>query len=204
MKEKYTDIIKELTEKELLFHLYLTQAILFIISIILSFILFDRLSDLLQLFDLNDSNILLIGGTAGLAVVFLDLIFMRIFPSSYYDDGGLNERVFRNRSVLHIAIIAAIVAVCEELLFRGIIQTHVGLVMTSLIFAVIHYRYLFNWFLFLNVVVLSFFIGYIFFITENLFVTIFMHFIIDFLLGLNIKYRHNKGSNDRNTGRDAS
>ncbi|MBY0122554.1 CPBP family intramembrane glutamic endopeptidase [Bacillus sp. S/N-304-OC-R1] len=203
MKDKYTGIIKELTEKELLFHLYLTQAILFFISIILSIILFDRISDVLSLFELKDINILLIGGSAGLAVVLLDLIFMKILPPSYYDDGGLNERVFRNRGVLHMAVIAAIVAFCEELLFRGIIQTHVGLVITSLIFAVIHYRYLFNWFLFLNVVVLSFFIGYIFFITENLFVTIFMHFIIDFLLGLNIKYRHNKGSK-RETGRDVS
>ncbi|MEH7124344.1 CPBP family intramembrane glutamic endopeptidase [Bacillus sp. JJ1532] len=204
MKEKYTGIIKELSDRELLFHLYLTQFILLAISFILSLILFNRFSDVLNLFKIGDMNILFIGGTAGLAVVLLDVILMKLLPPSLYDDGGLNERVFRNRSVFHIALIAAIVAFCEELLFRGIIQTHVGLVFSSLIFAVVHYRYLFNWFLFLNVVVLSFFIGYIFLITNNLFVTIFTHFIIDFLLGLIIKYRHNTGSKSGNTGRDVS
>ncbi|WP_066294142.1 CPBP family intramembrane glutamic endopeptidase [Bacillus sp. FJAT-29937] len=204
MKDKYTGIIKGLSDRELLFHLYLTQFILLAISFILSLILFNRLTDVLHLFKINDMNILLIGGTAGLGVVLLDVILMKLLPPSFYDDGGLNERVFRNRSVLHIALIAATVAFCEELLFRGIIQTHVGLVYSSLIFAVVHYRYLFNWFLFLNVVVLSFFIGYIFLITNNLFVTIFTHFIIDFLLGLIIKYRHNTGSNSGNTGRDVS
>ena len=90
MKKKYTEVIKELTDKELLFHLYLTQVILFIISIILSLILFQRYSDFLSLFNINDMNILVIGGTAGIAVVLLDIILMKVLPSSYYDDGGLN------------------------------------------------------------------------------------------------------------------
>jgi membrane protease YdiL (CAAX protease family) len=135
---------------------------------------------------------LLIGGVAGIAVVLLDIILMRILPASYYDDGGLNERIFRNRNIVHIAFIAAVVAFCEEVLFRGIIQTHVGLVFSSIIFAIVHYRYLFNWFLFLNIIVLSFFIGYLFLLTGNLWVTIFMHFIIDFLLGILIRNRNNK------------
>ena len=190
MKDKYSGIINELSDKELLFHLYLTQMILLFVSIILSVILFDSFREFSDLFIWNDFNILLIGGTAGLAIVLLDIIFMKILPFSFYDDGGLNKRVFRNRSVIHIGFIAAIVSFSEELLFRGVIQTHVGLIITSIIFAVIHYRYLFNWFLFLNIIVLSFFIGFIFQMTGNLFVTIFMHFIIDFLLGVLIKFRY--------------
>lgn len=192
MKDKYAGIIKELSDKELLFHLYLTQIILLTISSILGIILFDSFRDFFGLFKWNDPKIFLIGGAVGLAVVLLDLILMKLLPPSYYDDGGLNERIFRSRSVLHIAFIAAVVAISEELLFRGVIQTHVGLVISSLIFAVVHYRYLFNWFLFLNVIVLSFLIGYIFYITDNLVVTIFMHFTIDFLLGIILKYRNNK------------
>lgn len=189
MKDNYAGIIKQLTDKELLFHLYLTQIILLTISSFLGMILFDSFRDFLGLFQWNDKKIFIIGGAAGLAVVLLDCLLMKLLPPSYYDDGGLNERIFRDRSVLHIAFIAAVVAFSEELLFRGIIQTHVGLVISSLIFAVVHYRYLFNWFLFLNVIVLSFFIGYIFLLTDNLVVTIFMHFIIDFLLGIILKYR---------------
>ncbi|QED48467.1 CPBP family intramembrane glutamic endopeptidase [Cytobacillus dafuensis] len=193
MKNKYSELIKELSDRELLFHLYLTQVILLAISAILGLILFDHISDFLNLFLLHDRNMWLIGGIAGLLVVMLDITLMKFLPHAYYDDGGLNERIFRNRSVIHIAFIAAIVAFCEELLFRGVIQTHFGLVVSSIVFAVVHYRYIFNWFLFLNVIVLSFLIGYIFLITDNLFVTIFMHFIIDFLLGIVIKYRKHIG-----------
>lgn len=191
MKNKYNELIKGLTDREILFHLYMTQIILLVITIVLGFLLFDQFS-FMKAIDFSDIRILLIGVPAGVAVVMLDILLMKWLPSSYYDDGGLNKRIFKNRSILHIAWIAAFVAISEELLFRGVIQTKVGLILASLIFAVIHYRYLFNWFLFTNIVVLSFFIGYMYEWSENLALTIVMHFTIDFLLGLYIKYRHSK------------
>ncbi|MFZ7945091.1 MULTISPECIES: CPBP family intramembrane glutamic endopeptidase [Bacillaceae] len=189
MKKKYNELIESLTDKELLYHLYLTQIILLAISLILGFLLYDHFSYLHQI-RLRDVDIVAIGVPAGVAVVVMDIVLMKWLPSSYYDDGGLNERIFKNRNVFHILVIALIVAFSEELLFRGIIQTKVGLIVASLIFAIIHYRYLFNWFLFLNIVLLSFLIGMIYEWTGNLAVTIIMHFIIDFLLGLYIKFRH--------------
>jgi uncharacterized protein len=200
MKKKHMEIIKELSDKDLLFHLYATQLLLLAISAILGFILFNDFSSFFDLFFWEDLNILYIGAGAGIAVVLADLLLMKIVPASYYDDGGLNERIFRNRNPLHIAVIAAIVAFCEELLFRGIIQTHFGLLVSSIIFAAVHYRYLFNWFLFINIIVLSFLIGIIYLKTGNLAVTIIMHFLIDFLLGISIRYR--KQDNIGETGRD--
>ncbi|MGD6853448.1 CPBP family intramembrane glutamic endopeptidase [Bacillus infantis] len=200
MKKKHMEIIKELSDKDLLFHLYATQLLLLAISAILGFILFNDFSSFFDLFFWEDLNILYIGAGAGIAVVLADLLLMKIVPASYYDDGGLNERIFRNRNPLHIAVIAAIVAFCEELLFRGVIQTHFGLLVSSIIFAAVHYRYLFNWFLFVNIIVLSFLIGIIYLKTGNLAVTIFMHFLIDFLLGISIRYR--KQDNIEETGRD--
>jgi uncharacterized protein len=191
MKNKYSELVKGLTDKELLFHLYMTQFILLGISFILGILLFDHFS-FLQSINFSDVNILLIGIPTGVAVVVVDILLMKWLPSSYYDDGGLNERIFSNKRIIHIALIAALVAVSEELLFRGIIQTKTGLIFASLIFAIIHYRYLFNWFLFSNIVLLSFFIGFIYERTNNLAVTIIMHFTIDFLLGLHINYRRKK------------
>ncbi|MDR7238710.1 CPBP family intramembrane glutamic endopeptidase [Neobacillus drentensis] len=188
MKKKYFELINGLTDKDLLFHLYMTQFILCVISILLGFIFFDHLSYLNNI-SLKDFQIITIGVPAGIAVVLADILLMKWLPSSYYDDGGLNERIFKNRNIFHILFIALIVAFSEELLFRGIIQTKLGLILASIIFAIIHYRYLFNWFLFVNIVVLSFFIGLIFVWTENLAVTIAMHFVIDFLLGVYIKFR---------------
>lgn len=187
MKRKYNELITALTDKELLFHLYMTQIIILAISLILGFLLFDNFSFFNP--DWKDVRILSIGAPCGIAVVLADLLLMNLLPRSYYDDGGLNERIFKNRTSLHIVVIAAFVAFSEELLFRGVIQTKVGLLIASLIFAIIHYRYLFNWFLFLNIILLSFFIGFIYLKTGNLAITIWMHFIIDLLLGLYIKFR---------------
>ncbi|MCM3566757.1 CPBP family intramembrane glutamic endopeptidase [Neobacillus mesonae] len=185
---KYNEMIAGLTDKELLFHLYLTQIIILIISAILSWLLFDDLS-YLDHFSIKDPDIYKIGILSGLAVVVLDIALMKSLPSHFYNDGGLNERIFRKRNVLHIFFIAAIVAFSEELLFRGIIQTKVGLIFASIIFAIIHYRYLFNWYLFINIVSLSFIIGFIYQWTNNFAVTIIMHFVIDFLLGIYIKFK---------------
>jgi len=188
MKKKYFELINGLTDKDLLFHLYMTQIILCAISLLLGFIFFDHFSYLDKII-LDDVHLFTIGIPAGIIIVMIDIFLMRCLPSSFYDDGGLNERIFRNRNTLHIIIIALFVAFSEELLFRGIIQTKVGLILASIIFAIIHYRYLFNWFLFVNIVLLSFFIGAIFEWSDNLAVTIVMHFVIDFLLGMYIKYK---------------
>jgi uncharacterized protein len=189
MKDRYKETVAGLTEKELLFHLAATQILLLTISAILGMIMFDSLNEFKGLFIWDDRKIFTLGICAGAAVVALDYILMKYLPKSYYDDGGLNERIFRNRSVVQIMLIAAMVAVSEEILFRGIIQTNTGLIISSIIFAVVHYRYLFNWFLFTNIILLSFLIGYIYMITNNLVVTIVMHFFIDFVLGLIIKFR---------------
>ncbi|MCM3571704.1 MULTISPECIES: CPBP family intramembrane glutamic endopeptidase [Mesobacillus] len=189
MKDRYKETVAGLTEKELLFHLIATQILLLTISGILGMILFDSFNEFEGLFIWKDWNILLVGLTAGAAVVVMDFIFMRYLPKSYYDDGGLNERIFKNRSVVQIMLIAAMVAISEEILFRGVIQTNTGLIISSIIFAVVHYRYLFNWFLFINIILLSFLIGYIYMVTNNLVVTIVMHFFIDFILGIIIKFR---------------
>lgn len=199
MKKKYNEIISELTDRELLFHLYATQLLLFGISLVLGFILFDHFSFFRHI-RLADVNILTIGASAGIVVAVVDLLLMKWLPTSYYDDGGLNEKIFRNKSIIHIAFIAFIVAFSEELLFRGIIQAKFGLIAASILFAGVHYRYLFNWFLFVDIVLLSFFIGVVFLVTNNLAVTIMMHFMIDFLLGIYMRWNHSKMTG---TGRDA-
>ncbi|WP_462412067.1 lysostaphin resistance A-like protein [Neobacillus sp. Marseille-QA0830] len=196
MKTKYSELIKSLTDRELLFHLFLTQIILLVVSFVLGVILFDGFAYLNSI-RLFDSRILSVGLISGVVIVILDIVMMKWLPASYYDDGGLNNRIFRNRSVFTIFIIAAIVSFSEELLFRGIIQTKVGLLFASIIFAVIHYRYLFNWYLFMNIVSLSLLIGFIYEWSGNLAVTIMMHFIIDFLLGIYIKFKHSPRTDEQ-------
>ena len=192
MKNKQAELIKQLTDKQLLYNLFLTQIIILTISLFLGMILFEDFSAFLNLFNFNDINILLVGVPAGLLVVIFDVIMMKVTPASYQDDGGVNERIFSNLPYTMVFIVALVVAISEELLFRGVIQTHLGLLWTSMIFAAVHYRYLFNWFLFMSVLVLSFFIGFLFEWTENILVTITAHFLIDFILGILIRRKYVK------------
>lgn len=192
MKNKQAQLIKQLTDKQLLYNLFLTQIILLTIGFFLGIILFEDFSTFRSLFDIKDMDILLIGVPAGILVVIFDVVMMKVTPVSYQDDGGVNERIFSSLPYPMIFIVSLLVAVSEELLFRGVMQTHIGLLWTSIIFAAVHYRYLFNWFLFLNVTLLSFLIGFLFEWTQNILVTITAHFLIDFILGILIRHKYVK------------
>lgn len=185
-------IVSQLTDRELLFNLYLTQAILFVIAMIGSYFVFSSLADLLSLFQANMSDIFLIGGSVALIVIIIDFILYKYVPKHLIDDGGVNQRVFSRRSVWHIILLCVVIAFVEELLFRGVIQTAIGLVYASFIFAVIHVRYLKSIVLFTVVVLVSFILGWLFFITNNLLVPMFAHFIIDCVLGIAIMVKYRK------------
>lgn len=187
-KENYTSLISQLSDRELVKNLYATQGILFVLSLLLQFMIFRENKLFYDLF-YYDSRDFFIGIVAGFIIICMDIFFMVKLPMQYHDDGGVNARVFRNRHPLHIAFIAFIVAFVEELLFRGIIQTNLGLWISCLIFAFMHYRYLFNLFLFFNVVFVSIVIGLLFEWTQNLWVTIIMHFLIDFILGCILRFK---------------
>ncbi len=189
-----SDLIKGMTDKEVISHLYLTQLILLVIASIIGFFLFDDFESFLEIWKFNLSDIIIYGGLTGIAVILIDLWLMKVLPGHLFDDGGINERVFRNLSIFQIFILSLIIATVEEWLFRGVIQTHFGLVVSSILFALLHVRYLKKWFLFIIVILLSFLLGWLYELTGNLFVPIFAHFMIDFVFGVKIRteYQRNK------------
>jgi len=183
------EIIGQLSKKELTFHIIATQIVLLTISIILGIFFIKDISSFFNLFRF-DSSIYVIGIPNGILVVILDLFLMKVLPQSYYDDGGINEKIFQSRSVFEIIGLTLLIAFCEEVLFRGIIQTHFGIIVGSIIFALVHIRYWGHWFLIINIVILSFWIGAVYeFSDHHLLTTITMHFIIDLFLGIAIKLR---------------
>lgn len=186
-KAKYMELINQLTDRDLLKNVYMTQVILLIIAFFLHMIIFRWNPPITELFKYEWTDFI-IGIIAALVVVILDIWLMNRFTTHYHDDSGVNKRIFQDRHPFHIAFIALIVAFSEELLFRGVIQSNLGLVLSCLLFAIMHYRYLFNPFLFANVVLVSIVIGVLYEVTENLWVTVIMHFLIDFLLGCIIRF----------------
>lgn len=183
------ELLEKISDKELKMSLILSQVLFLLISIILSLFLFEHFFDWFYLFKFYGKEIFYYGIIPGLIIVMIDLILINVLPARYLDDGGINRRVFKDRSVGDIFFIALIIAICEELLFRGVFQTTFGFIIASLIFALVHVRYLKKPILFISVLFVSFYIGFLFEITGNLLVTMAMHFTIDFLLGLMIKFQ---------------
>ncbi|MFS0672699.1 CPBP family intramembrane glutamic endopeptidase [Ornithinibacillus sp. 179-J 7C1 HS] len=186
---KQSEIAKQLTDQKLRKAVVFSQILLLLISVILSFILFERFADWINLFTVNLKEIVYFGIVPGIVIVLIDLIMISSLSNSYYDDGGINKRIFTNISLPKIFLITLLVAVSEELLFRGVLQTNYGYLIASITFALVHVRYLRKPILLISVLLVSFVIGYIYIITGSLVVTITTHFLIDFLLGLLIRYK---------------
>jgi membrane protease YdiL (CAAX protease family) len=182
--------LNRIDNRTLYLNLIITQMILFCIgAIIYFFFLRDTLS-LRELFHLKNLPFnVAVGVGFATAVVCIDVALMRIFPKGYFDDGGVNERIFRDVNVLHIALIALFVAFIEEWLFRAVLQQILGVFWASLLFASIHYRYLYKWIYGLLIVFISFGFGYLYEWTGSMWSVVTAHFLIDFTLGLLIRYK---------------
>ncbi|RWR15009.1 CPBP family intramembrane metalloprotease [Siminovitchia fortis] len=186
-QSRQANLIKQMTHRELTAHLYLTQLILLMVSLIAGAIFFD-IADILLRFKF-DSRWVFWGVVNGAAVAGIDIMLMNLLPERYYDDGGINNKIFKAMPFWQIPLVALVVAFTEELLFRGIVQTSIGLVAASILFAVIHLRYWTHWYLMVNVIILSFWIGIVYEMADRLlWPVIAMHFTIDCLLGIYIKF----------------
>lgn len=186
---KQSELIKRMTDKQVKQQLLLSQLFFLLLSIALSVFLFSNLSDWLLYFNFYINQIVFYGLLPAIILVAFELILVLFIPAHHLDDGGINEKVFKNQSIFSIFIIALVVAISEEFLFRGVIQTTFGYVFASSLFVLVHFRYLKKPVLLTLIILTSFLIGYLFKVTENLLVTIVFHFIVDFLLGIAIKYK---------------
>lgn len=177
----------QLTDRLLLLNLYITQGLTLIIGLI--WILFQKRNPFELL--ILPEKVHFVAWGLGLAAVMLvvDYLLTHIVPEESMDDGGINDLLFRNRPVWHIIIIAAIVSFCEELLFRGAIQYSIGPYWTSIIFALIHVRYLRHFVPTGWVFLSSYGLGYIYIQSGSLWAPILCHFFIDLFSGLVIRYR---------------
>lgn len=178
---------RQLNDRLLLINLYITQGLTLFIGLVI--LLFQKRNPI-SLFHFPKSVEFLYWGV-GLAVVMfvIDLLLSKFIAEDSLDDGGINVMLFRKRPIWHIFVISAVVAICEELLFRGAIQHGIGPYWTSILFAVIHIRYLKHWIPTGWVFASSYGLGYIYILSGSLWAPIICHFLIDFISGLVIKFR---------------
>ncbi|WP_159882950.1 CPBP family intramembrane glutamic endopeptidase [Paenibacillus puerhi] len=177
----------ELTDRLLVLNLYVTQAVVLLIAAV---ILWFQKPNLPSLFSLEPAwPIVLWGAVFAAVVLVVDLLISQWVPPEVADDGGINEMLFGSRPLWHIAVMSLVVAVCEELLFRGAIQASWGPYWTSILFAAIHFRYLQHWLMTGLVFGISYGLGWIYIQTGSLWTPILAHFLIDFVMGCILRYR---------------
>ncbi|SDC39318.1 hypothetical protein SAMN02799630_00466 [Paenibacillus sp. UNCCL117] len=177
----------ELTDRLLIINLYVTQAVVLLIAAV---ILWFQKPNLLSMFAVQPMwQIALWGTVYAVAVLVIDMLISQWVPPEITDDGGINEKLFGNRPLWHIAVMSLAVAICEELLFRGAIQAAWGPYWTSILFAAIHFRYLQHWLMTGLVFSISYGLGWIYIQTGSLWTPILAHFLIDFVMGCILRYR---------------
>ncbi|WP_318243515.1 CPBP family intramembrane glutamic endopeptidase [Fictibacillus norfolkensis] len=191
MKNNWID---QITPRELLLNVYFSQSLFMIAALGLAF--FFNVSFPWVLHDLDLSiNEWLLAISTGLFLPFLSIQLKKRLPEESLDDGGINEKIFGSLSYIHIFFLTGIIAFAEEWLFRGVLQSLLGLFLTSIIFAVLHVRYIKKPVLFSIVCGLSFWLGMIYEMTDNIWVPFLAHFLIDFISGCWIA-KQNKSNNN--------
>jgi len=179
--------VDELSDGMLLANLYATQFLTVIIGI--GWMILQGRNILSVLAVPAAGDFVLWGAGFAALVVAADLLLARFLKEEALDDGGINERLFRRRAVWHIALIAALVAFCEELLFRGAVQYAFGPYWTSVLFAAVHVRYLRHWLPTGVVFLTSYGLGWIMEESGTIWAPMVAHFFIDFTMGLIIRFR---------------
>ncbi len=128
-----------------------------------------------------------VGVAFGLVVVAFDWILQRGVSEEQLDDGGLNRLLFQNLSYVEILWVTAWVAIGEEMLFRGALQHWLGMIGSSLLFTLIHFRYLKQWILLVSLFGISCLLAGLTEWTGSLTPAVVAHFTVDALLGFSIR-----------------
>ena len=176
-----------LSEKDLNRSLWFSQIFLLILALFLSKIFFSEWFFIKPMLQWDLYEVFIYGGLSGLFIVVIQIILSKILPKTWMEDDGLNERLFENKPFYKVFLWTFMIAVIEEFLFRGVIQTKFGFWIAVCIFTLVHVRYLKKFGLLMILIGVSMIFGWLFQMTGNLWVTIFAHFIVDFLLVLYMK-----------------
>lgn len=178
----------------------LTRARLLLIAFVAEAVVFGLallLADWLQInLDLAPSNVareLVIGLLATVPLVVLFIVTMSEYGDRIGVLGNLKRimlqdvrRVFMHARFLDLLTIAVAAGVAEEMLFRGVIQTQLGLLPASILFGLVHFvtpAYA------IAATLMGIYIGLVFSVFESLFAVILLHALYDLYALTYIRFR---------------
>lgn len=189
-----TKRLQEFDVHNLQVNLFFTQLIVLVIAAISSLVLFGWKGTLA--FFAYPGSISLVKATGfSFLIVVLSIAMERYLPKQWQDDGGVNEYLFRGLAILPTLVLCLMVGISEEMLFRGVLQSLIGNTWTSLLFTLIHIRYVRKPLLLISVFITSFGLGLLFELESQLWPPVLAHFLIDLLLALylqRVQYREGR------------
>ncbi|WNB93690.1 type II CAAX endopeptidase family protein [Bacillus sp. NEB1478] len=186
--------IEEFTSKQLLLNVYVSQGLFLLIAIGIGLFFkvpFPWTNDFpMPLF------YFILAVMTGILLPILSIQLKKKISDQYFDDGGINEKIFGPLSYSHVFVLTILIAFAEEWLFRGVIQNLAGLFITSVIFSILHVRYIKKPVLFIFVTLISFWLGLLYEISNTIWIPFLAHFLIDFISGCWIAGQFKKSLSD--------
>lgn len=170
----------------LFLNIVLSQAILVIISAFLILLIFPevQLADVMRL---SCRTVHLLAFLAGSVLLLgLQLLFHRYVSKDRLTE-EINILLINTFSLPELTGIFFFGALTEETLFRGILQPVLGILTASLLFTLIHFRYLKKIFLILEVFLMGLILGLTYFLTGTVWIPVFCHFTVNILTAFLIK-----------------
>lgn len=119
-------------------------------------------------------------------VVGLEWLLFRFVPQRYWYD-PLNDQLGKKFSLFELALFFAVGAVSEELLFRGVLQNLFGFFIATILFVLIHVRYLKRFFLLGVSLILGCSLGCVYLLSGKLWVVVLCHFLLNMGVMMMIK-----------------
>lgn len=189
------DLRQELDQATLLLNLWLTQGVILAIAATGSLFLHGWESTL-AMFSLPSKSGLGWAAIVAAIVIALSIFMEHCLPKRWQDDGNINEQLFGQLSFVMTVLVCIVVGFSEEWLFRGVIQSFAGNLWTSVIFTIVHIRYMRKPLLIVSVFATSWLLGELFDAEGTLWLPIAAHIIIDMTLAFYLQYMLRRGKGE--------
>lgn len=178
--------MNEISKKVLLLNIILSQGIITAIGILLIFTVFDDIA-LVELFtvkwDIFDTIVFFIGSSV---LILLQLLFHKFLTHEKLFD-EINIILLERFSLSELFLIFLGGSIAEEFLFRGIIQSELGILAASIIFTATHIRYYKKFYILVEVFLMGVLLGLIYTLTSELWVPILCHLTVNFATAFMLK-----------------
>lgn len=181
----------DLDDATLRFNLWLTQVVVIGVALIGSLFVHGW-ADTLSLFRFPGIGSLIWAIGVAAVVVGSSIGMDRFLPPRWQDDGSINERIFSGLSIGGTFVLCCVIGIGEEWLFRGVVQPVIGNVWTSVLFTLVHVRYLSKPLLVGSVFVTSWLLGWLMETSGSLLPSILAHIVIDLLFAFYIQHGYSR------------